>query len=315
MFAMHAPEMRAALQLVLDALPDQVALLDARGGIVVVNREWLRFARENGGDPRAVGPDVNYLDVWRSAGANDTAEDDARQQLAAVLGGQRERMELEYPCNSPLSQRWFLMRATHLPGGGALVVHTDITRRKAAELELADQARRDSLTGLLNRRGLMTRWPRFERDDVPVWGLLIDCDDFKRINEVHGHAGGDLVLREIARRFLSCSRPTDTISRIGGDEFLWLLDARSATDAHACAERVRAAIGGTPFDIFGESVSVTSSAAIVRITPRIRTLEQLLLAAQSGLRESKTKGKNRVSGLLPAVKPRSAEAGDNERAR
>jgi signal transduction histidine kinase len=123
-----------------DALPAQVALLDADGVIVATNRAWETFGLDNDlqGDIDMVG--VNYLAVC------DASDDEmgplAAAGIRAVLGGERDIYTLEYPCHSPEARRWFTMRAIRLPGFAgphALVMHVDITDRKEAELDVASQ--------------------------------------------------------------------------------------------------------------------------------------------------------------------------------
>ncbi len=126
-------------QLALDALGSHVAVLDKEGTIRHVNEAWMRFARENEmSSHRRVSPGANYLDACR-AGSRQGSKDAgaALTGILSVLDGSRDVFEMEYACDSPSEQRWFLMSATHLkpPARGALVTHTDLTQRKMAEIE------------------------------------------------------------------------------------------------------------------------------------------------------------------------------------
>lgn len=113
----QVPVVALAAQSVLDALPASAAVLDADGRIVQVNRRWLRFCIDNAGRPEAVSPPADYL-----AASTDEVADGIR----AVLTGQADHFETEYPCHGPTIERWFRMIATPL-AGGALIVHLDIT--------------------------------------------------------------------------------------------------------------------------------------------------------------------------------------------
>src|SRR6202521_5496980 len=126
----------------------------------------------------------------------------------------------------------------------------DLTRVKK-ELQLANAALEkltllDPLTELLNRRGLqqaLTREiQRIERENTKTLVMLIDVDDFKRINDTMGHAVGDIALKEIAHRLRACVRGVDYVCRVGGDEFLLLLPNSNPLEVVRIAERARVSI-------------------------------------------------------------------------
>jgi signal transduction histidine kinase len=126
-------------QPILDALAQQVAVLDAGGVIVTVNTAWNLFARANGGDPQSVGVGRNYLQICSAAAGRNAEEASAAfAGIQAVLEGSSPYFELEYPCHAPDQQRWFLMQVTPLaaPQGGAVVAHLDISARCRAEYQL-----------------------------------------------------------------------------------------------------------------------------------------------------------------------------------
>ncbi|MDT3437941.1 bacterio-opsin activator domain-containing protein [Haloarcula sp. 1CSR25-25] len=118
----------------VDTLPSNIAILDADGTILATNDSWREFGEANGleATPDSVG--VNYLDV--ADAADDPDADRAVAGIRAVLRGNREQFELEYPCHSPAEKQWFLLRATAFTHGGARfasVAHVDITERKQRE--------------------------------------------------------------------------------------------------------------------------------------------------------------------------------------
>lgn len=117
---------------ILNSLDFNVAVLAQDGRIIMVNREWERFARENDGAPEKTGLGVNYLEVCKEEAP------EAYLGLQAVLNGTQEHFGLEYPCHSPHEQRWFIMRVAQLGAerGGLIVAHINITARKQAEQEL-----------------------------------------------------------------------------------------------------------------------------------------------------------------------------------
>ena len=126
---------------VLDSLAHSIAVLDSRGVIVIVNRSWRDFARDNGARDDVVSAvGINYLNACKASLAN-AAEPDAFAALSGireVLAGTKAQFSLEYACHSPTEQRWFIMHATALHGQfpGAVIAHENITRRKLAEIQL-----------------------------------------------------------------------------------------------------------------------------------------------------------------------------------
>ncbi len=179
--------------------------------------------------------------------------------------------------------------------------HTNETlRREVAERIVAQKiASIDPLTELLNRRGLeaelSTEVHRARRTGSTLAAVLLDLDDFKRINETLGHAVGDIVLREVAARLTGALRPTDHLARIGGDEFLVLLpDTRLAEAAHV-AERLRLSVADSPLRLASGPVRLTSSLGLERVPTNVVSVEEVLAKCQQSLQRSKKAGKNRVS--------------------
>ena len=127
---------------ILSSLDTHVAVLDRHGRIISVNSAWTDFARDNGViHEDRVGAGVNYLEVCRkAAAAGDQLAQRALAGIKAVCEGSSEYFRLEYPCHSPVRQRWFLMLVTPLKRqeGGAVVAHNDITERKRAEEALRE---------------------------------------------------------------------------------------------------------------------------------------------------------------------------------
>ncbi len=156
----------------------------------------------------------------------------------------------------------------------------------------------DPLTELLNRRGLQQALSRevrrLERENVDVLVLLIDIDDFKRINDTFGHAVGDVALQEIAKRLRACIRALDYACRIGGDEFLILLPNADAVEASRIAERARVSIATTIIQHSMGTVRLTASVAALLLGRDTPSIDELLTRAHQLLQQSKKEGKNRV---------------------
>ena len=170
---------------------------------------------------------------------------------------------------------------------------------QAANERLKRLASVDPLTGLLNRRGLedavATEVARARRTGGPLSAVLLDLDDFKRVNDTLGHAAGDVVLREVAGRLQSSLRPTDLLARVGGDEFLALLPDTRHAEATAVAERLRLAASDASSRIGGKA-PVGASLGVAAVPLGAPSIEDLLVVTQQALRQSKREGKNRVSG-------------------
>lgn len=165
---------------------------------------------------------------------------------------------------------------------------------------LRNQARIDPLTGLLNRRA-MTRileaeWVRHQRSGLPFTLICVDLDFFKRVNDEHGHAGGDEVLRTIATRLKAALRSNDRVARMGGEELLVLLPGcRADGTGRESADRVRVALGREPVLLSsGRSVKVTASFGVSGVRPGDVNAEQIMERADAALYRAKAAGRDCV---------------------
>lgn len=141
---MHSAGLNGEIRDVMDALDAHIALLGRGGEIVAVNAAWERFAWENGGTHATCGVGVNYLTICQ-ADTTDPHARSAQAGIAGVLDGSLPSFSMTYPCHAPDGERWFLMMARSLPrsdGGGALVIHTDVTVSHLAAARARRQERR-----------------------------------------------------------------------------------------------------------------------------------------------------------------------------
>lgn len=192
-------------------------------------------------------------------------------------------------------------------------IFTDLTSQKSteqrlkamlSELErssnrLEELVKSDPLTGLLNRRGLEGVLSRevslARRNNTEVIAVLVDLDNFKGINDVYGHAGGDSVLRAVADAMRETLRTSDWVGRIGGDEFMIFLPATTLENGIHAAERIRAAVANKSVPKDGGLIRATTSLGVARLPLEVTSLEQVLELTKSGLKSSKHRGKNTVS--------------------
>lgn len=176
---------------------------------------------------------------------------------------------------------------------GATLFGRDITQRKVAEAQLLHNAFHDELTGLANRALFSERleraFSRSKRRDTVFGVLSVGIDRFKNINESLGHAAGDQLLRELARRLEDCVRPSDTVARLSGDEYMILLEEiKDVTDALRVTERIHRSLQ-QPFVLMQQEIIVTVSIGIVIDTNAYTKTENLLRDASTALFKAKSK--------------------------
>jgi diguanylate cyclase (GGDEF)-like protein len=160
----------------------------------------------------------------------------------------------------------------------------------------------DELTGLRNRRYIGQRLgeelARSHRHGRPCACVLFDIDHFKRVNDAHGHAAGDAVLRGVAAAALGALRESDLLGRWGGEEFLAVLPETDLAGAGLIAERLRVALEAMRVEFEGRTFSATVSLGVVDALPGhdpdARDAEQMVARADEVLYRAKSAGRNRV---------------------
>jgi diguanylate cyclase (GGDEF)-like protein/PAS domain S-box-containing protein len=191
-----------------------------------------------------------------------------------------------------------------MEGGGWVSTHEDITHRIRLEDRIKHLALHDGLTDLPNRILLRERLEQAlvaAQPDESVSVLYLDLDRFKQVNDTHGHAAGDALLNAVAARIRSCVRKTDTVARIGGDEFIVVqVSTDPLNEAALLAERFVETISA-PYEILGHQVHVGVSIGIA-IAPRDGTgKEQLLHHADLALYRSKETGRRTYNFFDPKL--------------
>jgi diguanylate cyclase len=196
-----------------------------------------------------------------------------------------------------------------LPWEGQPVVQVlfqDITNQKKAENSLRKLTITDELTGAYNRRHVLYEATLYLTDHqtsrVPVSVILIDIDHFKKINDTFGHAVGDLALKKLsslahdfAAKIAGCN--SAIFARIGGEEFMFLLPAIETSRAALIAEQFRMAVEGMRISVSGENktLTFTISSGVATFAPTDKTVDSLLIRADSALYLAKAEGRNRVN--------------------
>ncbi|MBS0370536.1 MAG: EAL domain-containing protein [Proteobacteria bacterium] len=181
---------------------------------------------------------------------------------------------------------------------------TDISQQKQFEERITYLAYRDSLTDLPNRVLLRDRAEQAmamaHREKLPLALLFIDLDQFKRINDTLGHAVGDRLLREVAWRLSLAVRETDTVGRLGGDEFLILLPGADAEAAEAVAQKILKSLPES-FPVDGHELSTTPSIGISMYPRDGTSFDELLKTADTAMYRAKDQGRNGCCFYAPEM--------------
>lgn len=212
----------------------------------------------------------------------------------------------------------FLLAERLLPSGGLArdaailaasglflfrLVSAELARRDRAEGLLRIQATHDPLTGLVNRayfdETLQRASARAARDGHPFGVVYIDLDDFKQVNDRHGHHVGDLLLQEVADRIGSVVRAGDCAARFGGDEFVILVDDHQECGVYRLAERLHEAFEA-PFMTGSYSLAMSASVGVAFYPRHGRQGLTLLQAADKAMYAAKRR-RNQAAALSPAA--------------
>jgi len=209
---------------------------------------------------------------------------------------------------------WALASATLLGGEAEQVIEgtlVDITQRKDAESQLVHQAYHDALTGLPNRMLFQDRLSQAldlaRRHDRGLSVLFLDLDQFKLVNDTLGHTAGDRLLQTVAERLRQLVRKSDTVARVGGDEFTLLLpEVGRGSQAARMAEKILATVA-RPVEMDGHRLYITTSIGISLFPADGADAEALLTSADIAMYRAKELGRNGFQLCTPAMNARSLE--------
>jgi diguanylate cyclase (GGDEF)-like protein len=252
-----------------------------------------------------------YLRTWQGLNARRMQDASRARFQAAAL--QTELLRLQHERDEIDARRRSSERAQQQLQAANRALSQKVEQVQALQAALRDQAVRDFLTGLYNRRHLNEVMPAMlalaERDTEPLAVVLIDLDHFKAVNDEHGHAAGDTVLAEFGALLARRLRKSDVACRYGGEEFCLLLPR---TDARAARRKIASLQDAWRARTFAfETGSVrgcTFSAGITDSLDVRGSLEALLRAADAGGLEAKRRGRDRIVVFEPGAQRRGAAA-------
>jgi diguanylate cyclase (GGDEF)-like protein/PAS domain S-box-containing protein len=241
----------------------------------------------------------NHADSWLTLVHDDDRERVQREWKHRALHG---TYDIEFRIiHADGSERWVQDRAFPVRSLGGEIyriagITKDITERKRADARLLHLAHYDQLSGLPNRVLFYDRLKQAlvqaNRNGWITAVLFIDLDRFKAVNDTIGHAGGDLLLKDVSDRLVRCVRAADTLGRLGGDEFAVVLsELRTPQDAAGVASAILEALA-EPFDIEGHEIYTAASIGIAVYPSDTENADILIRNADTAMYEAKAAGRN-----------------------
>jgi diguanylate cyclase (GGDEF)-like protein len=297
----------------LEAARDELGMLYAaldnvQSGLLLLDGDLrARYANpalhalfKNASPPAIRETRPRYEELLRGAqNVSETNQDVyVRRRLAWVRSGSADPMDLRMGDGSVIR-----CHVAKLPGGGRMLIYSDVTDIVRAAEELERLATIDGMTGIYNRRHFLNladrEWSRARRYRRPLSFLMIDIDHFKSINDTFGHHAGDAVIVHLAEMASSCKRDADVLARVGGEEFALLLPETDLQQATLVAERLRMELSQTKPPV--ADAAPTVSVGVATATEDMSEVSALMRAADEALYEAKRRGRDRVVCLQPAT--------------
>lgn len=287
----------------LESTPEGIIAVSCRGETVVYNKEFLKIWKvsEDYIKTKKANAIFQYLSIQM---------EDPPLFFAAMTAASEDNPKEENGKAWKLKNGQVLEVSAHpqfLHGHiiGTVFSFRDISDQKRLEEQLLYQATHDSLTNLPNRILFYDRMHQAiayaKRYNLYMGVLFFDLDNFKQVNDSLGHRAGDLLLRSVAKRLISCVRECDTVTRIGGDEFVVVLGSQTSEEDFVSRANEMLETFVKPFKFENQSLKISASIGI-SIYPRDgEDIETLLKNADIALYYAKEKGRNNYQFYLPEL--------------
>jgi diguanylate cyclase (GGDEF)-like protein/PAS domain S-box-containing protein len=282
--------------------PISIVITDINGNIEYINPKFTAMTGFTLDEVYGKNPQDTF-------GSSETQPETRAEHWQTILSGKEWHGDMVNSRKNGESY-WVAVSISPITDSNGVITHfvsinEDITARKETEEKirrlnagLEQLAMTDYLTNLYNRRYFMQRgseeFKRARRNHQPLALLMLDIDQFKKVNDTHGHEAGDMTLQQVAAGLKSSLREIDILGRMGGEEFAVLLPNISLHEAAILAERVRKTIAGMSIAIQGASLTITISIGVAVLTDETLGIDDLLKNADVAMYQSKRGGGNRV---------------------
>ena len=291
----------------LDAAVNNISqglcMFDARGRLVISN---ARYASVYGLPDELVAPGTLFDDILGYLFDHDGMRSEEGEGRDSFIRRRREQIAAGMHTKSilELGGRTILLQHHPMKDGGWVSTHEDITEHRQQEARIQHLALHDALTELPNRARFVEELQELEAmlsrgDRAAV--LQVDLDHFKHVNDTHGHAIGDSVLKQVSARLWGATRETDLVARLGADEFgLLLRPVEQPADAAAVAERIVSAMAA-PFTIDGRQIVTGASVGIAMAPDDGETTDTLMKNAEMACLRAKNEGRATFQFFEPGM--------------
>jgi len=304
---LSAQHERDLMHSMMDSVPDQIFFKDRESHFIRINTSLAK--RYGLSDPsQAIGrSDADFYSAEHAAQTR-------REEMEIMRTGSPVFNQLHHEVWNDGHEAWNVSMKMPLRDATGCIIGTygiahDITEHKKAEALIWQQANFDALTGLPNRRMLRDRWEQVlnthKRHGHGLGLLILDLDQFKEVNDSLGHAFGDQLLTLVSRRVEACLRTTDTLARMGGDEFAVILtDLLPSADVGDIAQKIVTSFAQA-FDLDGHRVFVSASIGVALYPQNGESFDDLLKLADQAMYEAKSNGRNGFCFFTSALQERA----------